>query len=58
MLGEKKFRSGGTERGRRREGRMNVRGRIEKAGWMNADGEEVAVRQDDRETRRIERLHK
>ncbi len=37
MLGEKKFRSGGTERGRRRKGRMNVRSRINKPEWMNAD---------------------
>ncbi len=37
ILGEKNFRSGGTERGRRREGRMNVRGRINKPEWMNAD---------------------
>jgi hypothetical protein len=37
---------------------MNVRGRINKPVWMYANGQEVAARQDDRETGRVERLHK
>ncbi len=38
---------------------MKVKGRIKKAGWMNADGQEAAARQDDMKLGGfIERLHK
>ena len=48
MSRRRKVGGGGCKRWKRRT--VNVRGRIKKAGCMHANGKEVAVRQDDRET--------